>query len=375
MLLVDDCYAASGRHLVFDMERSVETDHVLNVNAWPDNIHINDTIVYYDTVYVYDTIFVYEAIYDTVLYYDTVYVYDIEKLKPQDASVNAQTGQQQSTPALDFAQPSFYSNWRKLSIEVFASTFSFQNEFTPPNQGNELLHNYRVSGTKPQTSFSLGANVNYQMAKNRYLQTGIEYVQLSEEVSLHHQFSLYDTLVNITINEEQAWSIDTIWIANTDSFINGSPYLMEYLDSSSYTVTLTETNEKVRERNMNIRESTINTWSYFEIPIIAAFQFQKNQWSFDAKAGITTAILLRHQRMMVYPDDEHYSIQTIETTEVSNVLLNMYVGANIAYQFHPHWSLLMEPYLKLPVSEINRAGSSSIKTNHQGLRLGMRYNF
>ena len=339
----------------------------------PVDVSVSDTIVYYDTVFIYDTIYVYESVYDTIFIYDTVYVYDIEKLEPNPASLQTELQADNQNFLPEVPGDAYYSKWQNVSFELFGSGFQHKNTFPVPDDGEDL-RSKRIKSISENPGFSLGTNFNFHFSKNRYFQTGLEYSRFTENVNLSYAYTLFDTSYNTLIEEYEQLHIDTIWFLNIDSLMLGDTVYMAYPDTSYLQQADTSIVSRVKRLDKEVHKNRISTWSYLEIPVLGAFQLRKNQWTMDFKGGIITGILIRHDRYMIYPAGELYELRELTSSEISNIVFNLYLSSNVAYQLNTHWTVLCEPYLKYPLAEIN-SQSPLIKTTQSGLRLGMRYNF
>jgi len=247
--------------------------------------------------------------------------------------------------------------------ELFFSPLYTYNQLTAKNGSYEELMTERKNLEKPLVSYSVGGNFYYMLTNSVFLQTGLAYSRLGEKFSKGGVMSIDSATVSLADS-------NTVWFYNIDSFYVG------IYDSIPYTyATGTYHTEMNYDSTFKNSVSSINRFSYLEIPIILGYQFNRPRFSYSVKAGIITGFLLNASGKSLSTGDA----QTIEDIN-SNMLFKKPVfsytfGTGISYQITERFYLTGEAYYRKSFTSIFKEYPLIQKYETYGLRLGIRYGF
>jgi hypothetical protein len=107
-----------------------------------------------------------------------------------------------------------------------------------------------------------------------------------------------------------------------------------------------------------------------DVPVNLNYQvFSKNRNSFTAGAGLSSYFMLRENYNFYYPDNTSYDRTIVNQNKHILGVLNL--NATYQRQVNSNFNLIVQPYLKLPLTPI---GYERISLQSAGLSLGVGWN-
>ncbi len=337
---------------------------------------ISDTIVFFDTVYSYDTLFTYQTVYDTVFFYDTVYVEQAKQIRSkyidslsQILHDNKYLKKPKQIIVVDFLKEKI-SKW---SIDGHYSFFTLNHNFESDDTSSFDLLEKRKSSFSSDIGYSIGADVNYHFSKNLYLQSGVSFSQFYENLDFQSEKTIIDTIYIPNIQTISLPEIDTIYFLNIDSLVFGDTSWIQHFDTTMVDIIDTFYTENHETRIVENKRKETNSWQYFEIPILASWQYKLGAFNLGIKSGAITGFLIKHKRYQIYNGDNIFTSKIEESKELEQINVSLYFSAVAEYQIAENWSFTFEPWIKTPLMQFSKSENINLKIRSQGVRFGVRY--
>jgi len=329
-----------------------------------------------DTVLQYDTIYTYEIIYDTIFYYDTIYIEEYEKMPAKfahDIELN---------PFNYFSNTNFLNrdkdstnlfSDRKWSFEIFTSGFGGSYSYNTKDINKNKLADIRDSSFSPKLGYNGGLNINFHINKNLMIQSGLAFSWYNENLNFYSKGSIMDTISDFTIQDSEIPQVDTIYFLNVDALVMGDSVFIQHYDTVMIPTTDTIPFSRYELKDTISQREGVYRMQYFEVPLIASYNFDWEMISISSKAGLITGFLYGYNRYEIYTDNSIFKSGIQEKKELKSINLSAYFSLSFEYQLDRHWSILGEPWLRIPITDFSESEGVVLKMRAQGIRVGIRY--
>lgn len=224
-------------------------------------------------------------------------------------------------------------NLKKIDLPLYAGAeFSAgypMLKFTTSNQVSALT-NERINTSETPVlayaaGFSLGTN-----RKHVFMQTGLNYASFA--IKTDYQFN------EISTKKEPYYIYSYSWKSfRVDSFYVLKPLqdtIWRYIIDSTQLVH-TDTLEKRLTDTSYYAQSGKNTWSYYEIPFMAGWNFQRKRITYMLGAGITTGFLHTAKGSTLSLTEKN-SFTPLEQLPQTKVIWSYLLRAGMYYHVNAH---------------------------------------
>lgn len=352
---------------------SENTSNSHYINQLYDTIRISNKQIVYDTVYNY------EYVYDTLYVYDTIYVDSLPTpYNPESFAHKYPAGfTQLAFPIQDSLLPKpFLPTTNSWYLMLGLNGFLFQNipTFKGNNSANfeELFARSLTPLPGYAIDFSLGRKINPSWS----VQAGFSFSQYREDFYQRRNFSVPDSFSTIQDTSYFTQIFDTISIYNTDALLQGdSTQFIEYPYTYWDEESISDTNWVRNDSLINDTISYQSTWSLIEIPLMVGYTFNFGSFPVQLQTGIIPAWLIREDRYLLYPNETPFNGKKRNGSETEKFQVNFSFSFNITFPLSRQFSLVAEPWIKVPVYQYNKSQVVVMSQASQGLRIGLRYDF
>ncbi|MFH2143160.1 MAG: hypothetical protein ABIJ97_12100, partial [Bacteroidota bacterium] len=240
------------------------------------------------------------------------------------------------------------SNW---SVEGFYSYMNNQSTFCSKDADEPFFLQDYQSSYSPSNSNNYGMHLNY-LYRKIFLQTGFMLTEFTQNFSFDDQIISVDT----SFNEQTivySYSVpDTISFIDMDYFIATGDtqyvYLIQYHKEDSSTTTLIPQYDSLSHVNTY---KSVNSYRYFEIPLMLGYQFKINKFAFTPKVGIISGFLIKTSGLTFA------SNQTDKIAEISKdcqpylkTILSYSINFEVDYQISKSICMTIDPFIRKNLS-------------------------
>ena len=318
----------------------------------PDKELLNVNEAFYDTIIV--------TINDTVLYVDTVEVFDTIRYKEP-----VKKHRKRNKSKLDGLSVDLVTGIENTSFNYLTDVDTLSASFN--------------NSSLPALSFSLGANVSYEIDKWR-IQTGVSYLQLNENFIYSEEINTIDTTGSFWEYTPTGYthSFDTVGYQfqidtlNGDTFFVYVPMIIDSIimvyDSSK--IYQTKTTSSIKDYNIR------NKYTYLNIPLMFGYNFYNNKkLSLTGKLGGNIGILLNAKgKSFSLADNKSIIDFDINSLPFVKTNIRWMASINMYYKLEKNMGVYVEPYYR---GSLNSMFDSNhllgLKANAIGIYAGFRF--
>jgi dsDNA-binding SOS-regulon protein len=255
-------------------------------------------------------------------------------------------------------------NFKTKTDNLFAIEFSGSLYLVDRklNAGTEFenLVKIRNDNESEIVSFSPGIEFIYKTG-DFFIQSGIRYQRLGEKINYeltHVETNINSTLLHrdtlvyvysIINPPEGQWQYDTIWYTKEDTIYTTS------------------------HQTVNV----LNTYNYFEIPLLLGKSFDFNKFSIDISTGISFGLLLKANAQILTSDMQTFiKIDDRHSPYMNDLTMNYLLRVSFRYSFNEKMSIFMRPDVKHQLGSIlnNKQYPVQQKYTLYGIGFGFMYN-
>ncbi|MBI5540466.1 MAG: hypothetical protein HY951_10440 [Bacteroidia bacterium] len=238
---------------------------------------------------------------------------------------------------------------------------------------NSFSKNY--GGSKANLTLSGGLLVQAKHL-NFSFQTGFSYTRLTDKPDYKYLNTKYFTSIVTEIIPDYDYNYFEIEVLNLDSLLlNGDSVWITIQDSTLITTFDTITKPQVIQKNTIDHKKTINTFSYFEIPLIAGYTISQGKLNFTLRGGIITGILTSVSGNLPSPYSEVGTIN-VKNKTTRKIMFSGIVGIEAAYDASKNISIIAAPVYRFNLLSLYKKDNIiNQRFNNLGIKLGIRYNF
>ena len=271
-----------------------------------------DTVISVDSVYRHDTLFIYYKKHITYTFVDTnTYYKELQKkfnskLSPLNQDIK---------PVRTAYNKDFYS----LKTDYFISSgYKFY-----PKTGESII---------PVNNFFVlqGFQVDFRH-NNTILTSGFQTENIFFPTRFNKKWNEIFTRNDTLIWFRQKMDIDTIWVLNLDSLVNGDTVYEPHYDTT-ITRWIDTTNKLfIDTLQIELKAQRINSLHYARIPLIVSKSFIFKKFSLDVQSGIIFQYLINGDyKIMDYVTRRYTTIHT------NKFLFTAMAGIRLNYALIPH---------------------------------------
>jgi len=247
-----------------------------------------------------------------------------------------------------------------FSIELSANLFYVDKNLKASNEFLNLV-NMRNDNESDIYTFSPGVEIICK-TKHFFVQTGIRYLRLGEKIKynltntgtdIQNILLQRDTLVfvySIISPPQGQWHYDTIWYTRFDT-------------------TYFTTHQII---------NSLNTYNYFEIPLLLGKSLTINKFNIDISTGISLGILLKANAQIIISDGRTFlNINNRQSPYMNDMTMNYLLRLSLRYSINEKWSVFIRPDLKHQFGSIINKNQYPVQQKYTlyGLGIGFMYNF
>lgn len=243
------------------------------------------------------------------------------------------------------------SNTNNLFLEVYASpevawkntTGNINNgSFTNAPQSDYI--NERKRTEKLLISYTAGARINKQVAKNILLKTGLQYNQVNEK------FNYEDN------NATREVSVPTT------RYINYAGSFVAVRDTANYIQTGYR------------KKTTYNHYNSINVPLLVSYERGNNKFKIAVTAGAVINVYTWYKGYMLDTALKPVPINSQHFLK-HNTGIGLYAGINAVKTFGKNFSFFAEPHIQYNLSNMTTSRAPfKQKISAAGISLGIRYN-
>lgn len=212
---------------------------------------------------------------------------------------------------------------------------------------------------------------------NFSFQAGLSYSEFANRPK--YQFSDYsfDTIMVTQIIPSGYYNYYTEHILDLDWYLQtgDTTHWIDVLDS-----TFISTNDTVTQQQINANRSigykrTANTFSYFELPLIAGYRISQGRLNITLRAGVVLGMLNSVQGNIPSPYSE-FGTDEILQNSTRKFMLSGVTGLELGYDATNHITIIASPTYRFNLLSLYRENYLvNQKLKSVGIKLGLRYNF
>lgn len=204
------------------------------------------------------------------------------------------------------------------------------------------------------TSYTLGEKASYNI-----LQT-------------YPDSSFITNIIDIPIIDTMSIQYDTIYIDTT-------MYEIDTVITTYFTDTVAYYSDTVTEINHFTTETTItkkdtNLISYFEIPLLFGYEFQKNRWRFNLQTGPSLGIYRYSTGNVINADLESFS-PLHNTGYFTKLSFNWLFTPSVGYKLNEALEIQIQPWIRFNLSSVSADEYLKVRYKTYGLHAAVVYHF
>lgn len=306
----------------------------IDIHYFPPDTVNPDTVRPQKIVYQYDTLIVI----DTIIQYDTVY---------RNSNL-------------------------KFSTEIYLSPFLVNSKLSVLNDEQNFYLQLKQDAENYQMSYLFGASGNIRL-NNISASIGLSYSTIRQKADYN--------FVNITLTDRSYYNFvdNSYWSTFVvDSFyqLNPDTIWIVVIDSTYNQITDSVFINKYDTSITNQAYNDINTYKYFEIPLIFAYTISEiGRFSFDIKSGLIAGLLISTKGETVYPNNEDLIVE-VSNPPLVKTSFHILMSTRINYSLTKHYNIFAEPYYRKTLKSIYEKNYLiKEKQDFLGFKMGIEYFF
>lgn len=213
---------------------------------------------------------------------------------------------------------------------------------------------YREANEEVTSNTLFGIKFNYHI-KNWVISSGLTYTTIGEKLN----YRITETIVE---PNGGYFLVDTIWASIYDPEIGWEPMVIGY--------DRTWVEEYVSEE-INYKIENINTYSYFEIPILIAYNFSKGRFSIRPAIGVSLGLLYSASGKLPTINPPDFSELNGESVYLKPMLCNLIFDLSFEYSINQNYGIFIKPFYKKGLNSIYKNYPLSGNYNNAGLKIGI----
>lgn len=221
---------------------------------------------------------------------------------------------------------------------------------------------------QPLTSYSVGVNVGYKIAKRWKIQSGLymsELGQISENVALYDQSAYVD--------DKSSYYINT---STGNIEIQGSPneLISRFSETSNDNNILAAPQPKGPDMygsTPDLQANFIQSFEYIEVPVIINYTVIDRKLSMNVSGGLSANFLYDNSTYIVN-EGSRYDLDA-ESGDLKNMNYSGVVGLGLEYPIITKLRINLQPTFRYSLNSINNSGT--VYPYSFGVYTGLKYNF
>lgn len=213
---------------------------------------------------------------------------------------------------------------------------------------------YREANEEVTTNTLFGIKFNYHI-KNWVISSGLTYTTIGEKLN----YRITETIVE---PNGGYFLVDTIWVSIYDPDLGWEPMVIGY--------DRTWVEEYVTEE-INYKIENINTYSYFEVPILIAYNFSKGRFAIRPAMGISLGLLYSASGKLPTINPPDFSELNGESVYLKPMLCNLIFDLSFEYSINQNYGIFIKPFYKKGLNSIYKNYPLSGNYNNAGLKIGI----
>lgn len=264
-----------------------------------------------------------------------------------------------------------YSSW---SVGINASPLVSYREVSNVEKETltaaDITSNYeqKYQNEKPLVSYSAGVDVNYNITKRLKVQSGIyfsELGQVSENVDIYKSSSFYN-------QGDQYYAINTS-MGNVNVKGSQNELVEQFGTNTAQDTEIPVFGNKGPEfeRSPDLQTNFVQTFEYYEIPLILNYRVVDRKLGVNMAGGISTNILYKNSTY-VQDEETRYALEA-ESEDVNDIGYSGIIGLGFDYPLLSKLFLNLQPTFRYSLSSLNQ--NNEVHPYSFGVYTGLRYNF
>ncbi len=230
---------------------------------------------------------------------------------------------------------------RNISWKSLSGDSQYQN-FIDYREANEEIIANTVFGMK----------FNYHL-KNWVFSTGLNYTTIGEKIN----YNINETVVD---PDGGYFNVDTLWASIYDQHGNWVPMII------GYNKTWVE-----EYKNENYTIENINTYSYFEIPVLIGYSFHKGNFTVRPSVGLSLGLLFSASGKLPNINPPEFSELSNESNYLKPVIGNLIFDLSLEYLLNENYGIFIKPFYNKGLNSIYQNYPLSGNYNNAGIKIGV----
>lgn len=211
---------------------------------------------------------------------------------------------------------------------------------------------YREANEERTANTVFGIKFNYHL-KNWVFSTGLNYTTIGEKIN----YNINETVVD---PEGGYFNVDTLWASIYDQNGNWVPMII------GYDKTWVE-----EYKNENYTIENINTYSYFEIPVLIGYSFHKGNFTVRPSMGVSLGLLFSANGKLPTINPPEFSELSNESNYLKPVIGNLIFDLSLEYLLNENYGLFIKPFYNKGLNSIYQNYPLSGNYNNAGIKIGV----
>lgn len=244
------------------------------------------------------------------------------------------------------------------------------------NTFNGAYASLRADEEKPILVSSAGLTAGITL-RNFNFTTGFTSYTLGEKASFNilqtnPDSSIITNIIDIPV-------IDTLSIQYDTIYTDTTTYEIDTVITTYFTDTVAFNSDTVIEINHFTTETTItkkdtNLISYFEIPFLFGYEFQKNKWRFNLQTGPSLGIYRYSTGNVINADLESFS-PLHDTGYFTKLSYNWLFTPSVGYKLNKALEIQVQPWIRFNLSSVSADDYLKLRYRSYGLHAAVVYHF
>ena len=269
--------------------------------------------------------------------------------------------------------PEFKNRILQWSLEGFILPMTERSKYTV-NEAEFPGFGVNYKEENPSNSFSGGLLVDAKY-KKLSLQTGIMYSQFIDRPSYQTTNYIIDTNLVTQVVPGGYYNYFTIPILDLDTYLStGDSVFIMVLDSNFISMNDTILVQQISAQKYTKYQRTANSYSYFEIPIVAGYSFEFGKVNLTLKGGVIAGILTLAEGNIPSPYSEQGTAEIVQATHTRRLVLSGMGSVELGYDVSSHISIVTSPVYRFNLNSVLKDDYIvDQKFRSFGVKFGVKY--